>query len=305
MGESLSPLETMPADALAAAAPVLGAPCLDIVGFKVSTLPFEGNAALITHAALRGQGMWVMTLNLEMVARASTDPTYKALTESVDLFVADGMPILWLSRFDRHGPTIPGRTSGIDLTEHLLQRFPGRIGVLGGKAPRSALERLKVDPARIAFVEDGPIRPGELASVIAALHATRCQILFVALGVPKQDFVCRTLRAACPGLVCIGVGGTFEVLAGLVPRAPPWMRDHGLEWLFRLANEPLRLWRRYLLLYPRALPAIARWAFTVARRDWAEARSRQSARQLKKRTEASGAPPLASALPKRKSKPTA
>jgi UDP-N-acetyl-D-mannosaminuronic acid transferase (WecB/TagA/CpsF family) len=128
-----------------------------------------------------------------------------------------------------------------------------------------ALERLGVDPAHIVFIEDGPVRPGELASVIGAVNATRCQILFVALGVPKQDFVCRTLRAACPGLVCVGVGGSFEVLAGLVPRAPRWLRECGFEWLFRLMNEPLRLWRRYLLLYPRALPAIARWTRAVTK----------------------------------------
>lgn len=242
---------------------VVDAPRLDVVGFKVSALAFEDNVDLITHAALAGHGMWVMTLNLEMVARAATDPSYRILVESVDLAVADGVPIIWLSHLHWKRPAIKGRTCGVDLTERLLQKFPGRIGVLGGHAPRLALERLGVNPSNIVFIEDGPVRPGELASVIGAVNATRCQILFVALGVPKQDFVCRTLRAACPGLVCIGVGGSFEVLAGRVPRAPRWLRDCGLEWLFRLVNEPQRLWRRYLLLYPRALPAIARWTRTV------------------------------------------
>lgn len=238
-------------------------PWIDVVGFKVSPLSLEDNAALIARAALAGKGMWALTLNLEMVARATTDSSYRSLATDADLIVADGMPIVWLSRLDRVHDPIKNRTCGVDLTVHLLRHFEGRIGVLGGLAPRQALERLKIDPARVVFVEDGPVRSDDSASLSARLNAARCQLLFVALGVPKQDHVCRALRSACPGLVCIGVGGTFEALAGIVPRAPRWMREVGLEWLFRLILEPVRLWRRYLVLYPRALPAIARWARAV------------------------------------------
>jgi N-acetylglucosaminyldiphosphoundecaprenol N-acetyl-beta-D-mannosaminyltransferase len=238
-------------------------PSIDVVGFRVSSLTLEDNAALIARSALAGNGMWVLTLNLEMVARAATDPDYHALTGDADLIVADGMPIVWLSHLDRRHAPIRQRTCGADLTVHLLRHFEGRMGVLGGQAPRQALERLGIDPARIAFVEGGVVQPDNLAPIIARLNSTRCQLLFVALGVPKQDIVCKALRAACPDLVCIGVGGTFEALAGIVPRAPIWVREFGLEWLFRLVTEPMRLWRRYLLLYPRALPSIARWARAV------------------------------------------
>ncbi len=238
-------------------------PWIDVVGFGVSALTLEDNAALIARAALAGKGMWVLTLNLEMVARAATDPDYRSLAGDADFVVADGVPIVWLSHLDRRHSPIRQRTCGVDLTVHLLRHFEGRMGVLGGQAPRQALERLGIDPARIVFIEDGPVRPSDLARVIASLNSTHCQLLFVALGVPKQDVVCRALRASCPSLVCIGVGGTFETLAGIVPRAPRWAREFGLEWLFRLVKEPMRLWRRYLLLYPRALPSIARWAREV------------------------------------------
>jgi N-acetylglucosaminyldiphosphoundecaprenol N-acetyl-beta-D-mannosaminyltransferase len=306
MSESFSALEGKPLDVSSdlGGNEVAAAPRLEIVGFKVSALSFQGNLDLITHAALAGRGMWVMTLNLEMVARAAIDSSYRMLTESVDLIVGDGMPILWLSRLDRRRPHIAGRTSGIDLTEHLLKHFPGRMGILGGQAPRLALERLEVDPARIAFVEDGPVRPGELASVIAALNATHCQILFVALGVPKQDFVCRTLRAACPGLVCIGVGGTFEILAGLLPRAPQWVRNCGLEWFFRLMNEPLRLWRRYLLLYPRALPAIVRWTRATTKAYGDHPYHRRSGTDTARSQATSDEAPAGETLTKQRTTPT-
>lgn len=305
MSESFPAVEGKRIDASSdAGREVTGVPRLDIVGFKVSALPFQGNLDLIAHAAHAGLGMWVMTLNLEMVARAATDSTYRKLTESVDLVVADGAPIMWLSHLDRRRPHIAGRSCGIDLTEHLLRHFPGRMGILGGRAPRLALERLEVDPARIVFVEDGPVRPGELVSVIAALNATRCQVLFVALGVPKQDFVCRTLRAACPGLVCIGVGGTFEILAGLLPRAPAWVRDYGFEWLFRLMNEPLRLWRRYLLLYPRALPAVVRWMRAITKAYGANAYRPRARRSSLRAQDASDPDSTGKALPKRHSNPT-
>ncbi len=258
---------------------MLAATPLDIVGFKVSPLGFADNADVIARAALSARGMWVLTLNLEMVARAASDSAYRALASDTDLVVADGMPIVWLSRLGVTDERIPERTSGVDLVEYLMRNFPGKMGVLGGDDPHGALRALAVDPARIVYVNGEEVHADSLNSIIAALKANQCQILFVALGVPKQDVVCRALHSACPNLVCIGVGGSFEVLAGLVPRAPVWAREFGLEWLHRLSREPRRLWRRYVLLYPRALPAIIHWVGLMrhakkmrARQDKLEAR---------------------------------
>jgi N-acetylglucosaminyldiphosphoundecaprenol N-acetyl-beta-D-mannosaminyltransferase len=232
---------------------------LDIAGFRVSPLSFTENVALIQNAALAGHGLWVMTLNLEMVARAATDARYRSLIRHVDLTVADGMPIVLLSRLGLTQRRIPGRSCGVDIVEHCLTHFRGRMGILGGRMPRATLQRLSVDPARIVFLDDGPVDPATLGPVIAALKASRCQLLFVALGVPKQDIVCRALHEACPGLVCLGVGGSFTILGGFLPRAPRFVRDNGFEWLFRLIQEPRRLAYRYLLLYPRALPSLISW----------------------------------------------
>jgi N-acetylglucosaminyldiphosphoundecaprenol N-acetyl-beta-D-mannosaminyltransferase len=232
---------------------------MDIAGFRVSPLSFDDNVALIMQAATATQGLWVMTLNLEMAARAAVDSRYKALIRDVDLTVADGMPIVLLSRLGLTPLRIPDRSCGVDIVAHCLVHFRGRMGILGGRAPYSALEKLKVDPSKIVFVEDGIVDPDRLEDIVIALKSTRCQLLFVALGVPKQDIVCHSLRKACPGLVCIGVGGSFSILGGFLPRAPRFMRDYGFEWLFRLIQEPRRLAHRYLVLYPQVVPSLIRW----------------------------------------------
>jgi len=232
---------------------------LDIVGFKVSALDFDGNAALISEAALSGRGLWVLTLNVEMMARAATDPAYRKLLEDVDFTIADGMPIVLLSRLGLTPGHIPQRTCGVDLVKHCLEAFPGRIGIVGGVNPRAALERLGIAPSRVPFIFDGKIDPANLDQILAQVKDARCQLVFVALGVPKQDLVCRALRKACPEVVCAGIGGSFEILGGLVPRAPGFMRAIGFEWLYRLLCEPRRLARRYLLLYPRVIPAVIAW----------------------------------------------
>jgi N-acetylglucosaminyldiphosphoundecaprenol N-acetyl-beta-D-mannosaminyltransferase len=234
-------------------------PRQDILGFPVSACDFLGNVELITRAALAGQGMWVLTLNMEMVARAATDSNYHALMEKVDLAVADGMPILLLSRLGITPYRITERSCGVDLACHLLRHFPGRIGILGGRNPRAALTALGLDPARLAYLNDGGVDPGALGPIIAELRASGCQLLLVALGVPKQDQVCLALHRAIPSLVCIGVGGSFEILSGARRRAPTLAQDLGLEWLYRLMLEPKRLAGRYLGLYPRGFRPMLNW----------------------------------------------
>jgi N-acetylglucosaminyldiphosphoundecaprenol N-acetyl-beta-D-mannosaminyltransferase len=241
-------------------------PRQDILGFPVSALDFAGNAALIARAALAGQGMWVLTLNMEMVARAATKPSYRALMHKVDLAVADGMPIVLLSRLGLTPFRIDERSCGIDLAQHLLKTFPGRIGIIGGSNPKAALQKLGVGESRIVYLNDGPIDPKSLRTVYEEIKAAKCQLLLVGLGVPKQDAVCRALHKALPHLVCIGVGGSFEILSGARPRAPKLARDLGLEWLFRLMLEPRRLAGRYLVLYPRGLPSILGWVLATRSR---------------------------------------
>ncbi|MFO1059743.1 MAG: WecB/TagA/CpsF family glycosyltransferase [Dongiaceae bacterium] len=233
-----------------------------VVDFPLSTLSLDEHVGLLIERARAGAGLRVVTLNIEMVARATSDPAYAALIRCADLFVADGMPLVWLSRL-AEGGGVCGRTNGTDLVQRLLtdQRAVA-IGLLGGLDPRRMLDRLMVPPGRVVFIDSGRVDASEatLRPLSARIAAAGTQLLLVGLGVPKQDEVCTVLRRLQPRLVVVAVGGAFDLLAGLKPRAPGWMQRAGLEWLQRLAAEPHRLAGRYLLLYPRAIRPILRWA---------------------------------------------
>ncbi len=225
-------------------------PKATICGFDVATAGREAIVAAIVAATTRGHGAWLVTLNLEMLARVRRDATYRDLLHRADAFVADGMPIVWASRWKRTVPPIAARCAGVDLVSDLL-RHPTRppTAVIGGDRPSIALARLG---RTVEHLDDGRIEltPAWIDGTAAALRAKSVRLVFVALGVPKADLVAQALRARVPGAIFIGVGGSFEMLGGLKPRAPVWLQEAGLEWLFRLAVEPRRLWRRYLLVYP-------------------------------------------------------
>jgi N-acetylglucosaminyldiphosphoundecaprenol N-acetyl-beta-D-mannosaminyltransferase len=221
-----------------------------ICGFGVEVADPEVVVASLLESAARGEGSWLVTLNLEMISRAARDPSYRALLSHADLFVADGMPIVWASRLRRSGPPIGRRHTGVELVESLLVGANGLpVGVIGGARPQLALAKLNCGAA---YVDDGVIDLGSewLERTVASLRAQGVRLLFVALGVPKQDYLAAALRERIPEAIVIGVGGSFELIAGQKPRAPAWVQRSGLEWAFRLLVEPRRLWRRYLLQYP-------------------------------------------------------
>jgi N-acetylglucosaminyldiphosphoundecaprenol N-acetyl-beta-D-mannosaminyltransferase len=179
----------------------------------------------------------------------------RALHEAVlscDVIVADGMSIVWAGRLLGH--RIPERVTGIDLMLGMLRRGNDRgyriycLGateeVLDKVAARLAVEFPKVV---IAGRHHGYFRAEEAETVAVQIKAAAPDILFVAITSPKKEqFLCRwghDIRVP----VCHGVGGSFDVLAGMVRRAPVRWQRLGLEWLFRLGQEPRRLWRRYLV----------------------------------------------------------
>jgi N-acetylglucosaminyldiphosphoundecaprenol N-acetyl-beta-D-mannosaminyltransferase len=162
------------------------------------------------------------------------------------------MPFVWVSRCKRGARPIPERTTGADISADLIVRFPAsEIAIIGGVDPPQALEKLKVERRHEMFVFDGVVdmSPTGIEELCAKVREHGARLVFIALGVPKQDMVARVMREKLPEAVIIGVGGTFELIAGLKPRAPRWMQSSGLEWLFRLYVEPRRLWRRYLVIY--------------------------------------------------------
>ncbi|MEV7007133.1 WecB/TagA/CpsF family glycosyltransferase [Streptosporangium sp. NPDC051022] len=217
----------------------------------------EGEVVDHVVAALkRGEGGHLVTPNVDIGWAAARDPEAREIVERADLAVADGMPLVWASRL--LGTPLPGRVTGADLIWSLSEaaafyRHP--VYLLGG-APgvaRQAADRLTARHPRLLVVgADAPPygfepTPEGCAKIREALVAAAPRLVFVGLGFPKQDRLIARLREDLPATWFVGCGSAIAFAAGAVRRAPPWMRRAGLEWLFRLLNEPGRLARRYLL----------------------------------------------------------
>ena len=200
---------------------------------------------------------FVATLNVDFVSNAVSGWPFGGNDElwgylrNADLVTADGMPIVLLSRL--MGRPLPERVTGADMVPAICRRCAEEglsVYVLGGdrEAVEEALGKLKVesgklkvvgvDPAFVKLDQDQP-------EIIERINAARPDVLFVALGNPKQEMWMGRNAAKLDVGAMIGIGGTFNFLAGRVKRAPKWMQRGGLEWIYRIIQEPGRLWRRY------------------------------------------------------------
>jgi len=217
-------------------------------------------------AVAREQG-YVCVCNVHTVMASHEDPELRSALMGSSLNVPDGQPLVWAlgalghSLPDRvYGPELMaracaaaasngqrfylygGRNQGalVQLSLNLRRRYPG-IRIVGGYSP----------PHR-------PLDAEEQAAIVAEINDADPDVIWVGIGVPKQEKWMATLRPLLDAPVLIGVGAAFDFHAGLVPQAPPWMQRAGLEWAYRLAQEPRRLWRRYLRYNPRFVGAFAR-----------------------------------------------
>lgn len=231
-------------------------PTMRIGPAEIHVLTEHGCIDAILRGLEAGRGGVVVTHNLDHVRRLDRDVDFRALCDRADLRTADGMPLVWASRL--MGRPLPERVAGSDLTWSLSRALGPRRGsifLLGGDpgTAEAAAGRLAADVPglRIAGTacpafgfED---RPDELDALRAAVHAARPDVVYVALGSPKQERLIEALRGEAPQAWWLGVGISFSFVCGDVQRAPAWMRATGLEWLHRLGQEPRRLARRYLV----------------------------------------------------------
>lgn len=180
----------------------------------------------------------------------------------------DGMPLAWLARLQGFPAE---RVYGPDLTLQvctLAAQNQWRIFLLGGGRGQSAqLKRVlekRFPGIRIVGHEDTPVRPipqKENRAIIETIHASKAQLVFVGMGCPYQEWWMIQNHQKLHARVLIGVGAAFDFITGRVKQAPPWMRRHGLEWLFRLFQDPRRLWYRYTILNLRFLLLVATAVF--------------------------------------------
>ncbi len=214
--------------------------------------PVDLGAAVEVCARLvqDGRPHLVVTANPEAVMRAQADPEFAEVIRGADLVVADGIGVIWASR--RLGQPLPGRVPGIELVEALCAhaaRAGLRVFLLGGAegvAERAAQNLVRRYPGlRIGGTHHGYFT--EDAPVVARVAESRSELLFVGMGMPRQEKWLSRHLSALGVRLAVGVGGSLDVLAGRVRRAPEVLRRLHLEWLYRLLQEPRR-WRRQLAL---------------------------------------------------------
>jgi N-acetylglucosaminyldiphosphoundecaprenol N-acetyl-beta-D-mannosaminyltransferase len=240
---------------------------VEVVGVPLGVIGYDQTLAWIdTMVAKRRRG-YVCVCNVHTVMASQEDPELRAALLSSSLNVPDGQPLVWAinalghSLNDRvYGPELMARASArsaesgqrfylyggrhqdalLTLGSRLRERFPG-VNIVGGYSP----------PFR-------PLTDEERAAVVEEINESEADVVWVGIGVPKQEKWMAALRPQLEAPVLVGVGAAFDFHAGLVPQAPPWLQGAGLEWAYRLAREPRRLWRRYLRYNPRFVAAFAR-----------------------------------------------
>jgi N-acetylglucosaminyldiphosphoundecaprenol N-acetyl-beta-D-mannosaminyltransferase len=197
----------------------------------------------------------IMTVNLDFLTLAEQNRDFRETINGADLAVADGMPLVWVSRLQRE--RLPERIAGVELVNEACQMAASSgvgvflLGAAPGVADAAALRlEHRIPGLRVVGAYSppfGPLTPEENARIIDMIRAAKPGYLFVALGAPHQDLWIREHRDQLDVPVAMGVGCVLDLLAGRVSRAPMWMQRSGLEWSYRLIHEPRRLWRRYIV----------------------------------------------------------
>lgn len=229
-----------------------------VVSLFPDVINHESAIAKVAELVKAGNGGCVCFSTVHMAMEAHDNPEFAKIVNGADLIIADGMPVVWMQKLQ--GAKGASRVRANDLMIMLCEFAEKNnlsVGFYGGrrKVIDAILERAKKDypNLRIAYAFSPPFRAlteAEDAKIIEEINRAKPDILFTGLGCPKQEIWMSAHKDKIKS-VMLGVGASFDFYAGNVKESPEWMGKLGLEWLFRLTQEPKRLWRRYLILNPR------------------------------------------------------
>jgi N-acetylglucosaminyldiphosphoundecaprenol N-acetyl-beta-D-mannosaminyltransferase len=240
---------------------------IDVLGVPVSAVDYDGALDWMDGTvAARGSG-YVCVAATHTVMVAQEDPETMDAVLGASLVVPDGQPLVWALR--ALGRPLPDRVYGPDLMLRHCERAAEqgtRIFLYGGRNQGALVQlalnlRTRHPGLKIVGGHAPPFRPleaEEADDVVAEINRSQADIVWVGIGVPKQEKWMAAMRPRLDAPVLVGVGAAFDFHAGLVPQAPAWMQATGLEWVFRLVQEPRRLWRRYVRYNPRFVAGFAR-----------------------------------------------
>ncbi len=234
---------------------------MEILGCKLDPIDADAATDAIFGFVRERAGAQIVTLGTEMVVYAQTDERFRATVNACALSLCDTVGLLTVAR--KRGASLNERVTGVEMIEHLCARAArdGASIYLFGAADGVAAEAVTALEARypglrVAGTRSGFFAAEESAAIADAIRASGADLLFVGLGSPRQEFWLADHLAATGAGAGIGVGGSFDVIAGRVERAPDAWRKLNLEWFYRLVKEPRR-WRRQLAL-PHFVWLIAR-----------------------------------------------
>ena len=231
-----------------------------ILGVPVVRYTMDEAVTKRTQDTLQRKRNFVVTANAEIIMMAQDDKDYKTLlAETADLILPDGAGTVWAGNY--LGYTVPERVAGYDLYLRLLEEAArNKIPVyfFGGKpgiAEEAAAEGKRRWPGlHVAGCRNGYFSAEEEPEIIEDINRSGAAMLFAALGAPKQEKWLAQYRNQLKPCLLMGIGGSFDVLAGKMQRAPKWMQDAKLEWLFRLMKQPSRFGR--MLALPKFVFAV-------------------------------------------------
>jgi N-acetylglucosaminyldiphosphoundecaprenol N-acetyl-beta-D-mannosaminyltransferase len=223
-----------------------------LFGVPIDNLTMDETIARIDEMIRSGQPHQHVVVNVDKIVKLQRDPELREAILSCDLINADGQPVVWASRLLQH--PLKERVTGVDLFSKLIAHCAEKgyrpyllgarqevvtkvAGILKSRHPR----------LQLAGARNGYWTPAEEADLVAGIQQTRADVLFVAMSSPKKELFLKRWKNELRVPFVMGVGGTFDVVAGVVKRAPIWMQRYGLEWFYRLLQEPRRMWRRYLI----------------------------------------------------------
>lgn len=229
---------------------------VELLDIKVDRVSLTDTIAIVENFVAERLPRIVVTPNVDHLIKTREDKEFRRIYEAADLSVPDGVPLLWAARF--LGTPLIERVNGTDLFEALCERAAARgyrvffLGAAPGVAAAAAQKLTERHP-RLQVV--GTYSPPfdffnsitENEKIETMIRAAQPDILFVGLGAPKQEkWISRHMhKMQVP--VNVGIGASFEYVAGITARAPRWMQRAGLEWLYRIAENPSRYWQRYIV----------------------------------------------------------
>jgi N-acetylglucosaminyldiphosphoundecaprenol N-acetyl-beta-D-mannosaminyltransferase len=246
-------------------------PRYPVLGVNISAVDYDAVVSAVVRAAADEVPLAVSALAVHGVMTGALDDVQRRRLNGLDVLTPDGQPVRWALRW-LHGVTLNERVYGPELTVRVVAACAagGHPVFFYGSTP-ATLERLLATVERrfpelvVAGAEPSRFRQlseAEADELALRIRGSGARVVFVGLGCPRQETFAFEFRERV-GVPLLAVGAAFDFLAGTLPQAPPALQQRGLEWAFRLVQEPRRLWRRYLLLNPLYL-----WKVLLQRSGW-------------------------------------